>query len=72
MTSEHGDGSPTSLGDESGAIDCQPVVCISPVVESQLVDASAGALCPVVVEYPEAVADGMDRAEVEARGRGGP
>ena len=70
MTSENGDGSPTPLCDESGAIDCQPVVCISPVVESQLVDARSGVLCPVVVEVPEAVAvaDGMDGAEVAVEG----
>ena len=50
MTSGNGEESPTPLGDEPEAINSQPVVCISPVVESQLVDASAGVLCPIVAE----------------------
>ena len=55
-----GEGSPTPPGDESEAIDCQPLVCVSPVDDSQLAEATAGVLCPVV-DFPEVVQE----AEVE-------
>ena len=55
-----GEESPTLPGDESEAIDCQPLVCVSPVVDSQLAEAHAGMLCPVV-DDPKAFLERMRR-----------
>ena len=65
MTSVRGDELPTPLGDEPEAIDSQPVVCISPVVVSQLV---AGVLCPVVDDQPDHVPTPAEEDEYDEDG----
>ena len=64
MTIVPGEESPTPPGDESEAIDCQPLVCASPVVDSQLAEGTAGMLCPVVDDPEDCVFTWLCSGEV--------